>query len=115
MGLDSAMYGMVRANVLSLEPLPSMNKVYAFVAQEERQQNMTKGQGSCDLNERATFKATASHSQLNWSKNQNGPVPEPPRNAGRPRCSHFQKLRHEKHQCHELVGYLLNWGERHDN
>lgn len=114
-GLDSKMYGTVRSNVLSLEPLPTLNKVYAFVAREERQQNTTKGQGSRDLNEEAAFKATTSHNRPNWSRNQNGPAPEPPRNAGRPRCSHCQKLGQEKHQRYELVGYPSNWGERRGN
>jgi len=35
MGLDSEMYGMVRFDGLSLEPLPSLNKVYTFIAREE--------------------------------------------------------------------------------
>ena len=37
MGLDSNVYGTMRSNILVLEPLPNLNKVYAFVAQEERQ------------------------------------------------------------------------------
>ncbi|KAI6667965.1 hypothetical protein NL676_007024 [Syzygium grande] len=34
MGLDEEGYGIVRANILSTEPLPNLNRVYAMVVQE---------------------------------------------------------------------------------
>lgn len=36
MGLDDVMYGTLRSNVLSMELLPNLNKVYYMVIQEER-------------------------------------------------------------------------------
>ncbi|MCI64043.1 hypothetical protein A2U01_0085300, partial [Trifolium medium] len=36
MGLDDVLYGTVRSNLLATDPLPSLNKMYATLIQEER-------------------------------------------------------------------------------
>ena len=36
MRLDETMYGTVRSNILAQDPLPSLNKVYSILIQEER-------------------------------------------------------------------------------
>ena len=35
MGLDSSQFGVVRSSILSLEPLPNLNKVYSMILHEE--------------------------------------------------------------------------------
>lgn len=60
MGLDSDLYSMVRSNILSLEPLPNLNEVYAFVTREERQPALAKGIENRGPVEGAAFKASAS-------------------------------------------------------
>ncbi|XP_068466252.1 uncharacterized protein [Phaseolus vulgaris] len=42
MGLDDASYGTVRSNILALDPLSSLNRVYAILVQEERVRMMAK-------------------------------------------------------------------------
>lgn len=42
MGLDDAVYGTIRSNILSLEPLPNVNRAYAMIIQEERHQNIAR-------------------------------------------------------------------------
>ncbi|GKB05169.1 retrovirus-related pol polyprotein from transposon TNT 1-94 [Tanacetum coccineum] len=42
MGLDVKAYGTLRSNVLSTEPLPPLNRVYAMTIQEERVQEATQ-------------------------------------------------------------------------
>ena len=42
MGLDDASYGTVRSNILASDPLPSLNRVYAMLVQEERVRMMAK-------------------------------------------------------------------------
>ena len=42
MGLDD-MYRVVRSNILSTSPLPSVSKAYSLICQEERVQNVSKG------------------------------------------------------------------------
>ncbi|XP_075475891.1 uncharacterized protein LOC142514866 [Primulina tabacum] len=43
MGLDEGSYGTVRSNLLATEPLPTLNKVYLALAQEERMKIITRG------------------------------------------------------------------------
>ena len=42
MGLDEDGYGTVRSNILSTDPLPNLNRVYAMVVQQERVRTMTR-------------------------------------------------------------------------
>jgi len=37
MGLGTEQFGTVRSNLLAMEPLPSLNKVYVVVLLEEKQ------------------------------------------------------------------------------
>ncbi|KAG9443124.1 hypothetical protein H6P81_018978 [Aristolochia fimbriata] len=43
MGLDLTAFGTLRTQILSLEPLLSLNKAYALVIQEDRQQHISRG------------------------------------------------------------------------
>ena len=71
MDLGSDFYGMVRSNILSLDPLSSLNKLYVFVIREELQQAMTKGMDKYnrDLVKEAAFKATVSINRGHWGNN----------------------------------------------
>jgi hypothetical protein len=42
MGLDDAIYGTVRSNLLATDPLPNLNRVYSTMIQEERVTTMTR-------------------------------------------------------------------------
>ncbi|KAH9717743.1 retrotran gag 3 domain-containing protein [Citrus sinensis] len=42
MGLDDTIYGSVRSNILSIDPLPPLNRAYSLVVQEERVQTITR-------------------------------------------------------------------------
>lgn len=42
MGLDDAVYGIVRSNLLASDPLPSLNRVYSAILQEERVRSITR-------------------------------------------------------------------------
>ena len=41
MGLDEDGYGTVCSNILSIEPLPNLNRVYVMIVQQERVRTMT--------------------------------------------------------------------------
>ena len=41
-GLDDVSYGMVHSNILAIDPLPSLNRVYATLVQEKRMKIITK-------------------------------------------------------------------------
>jgi len=59
MGLDTERFGTVRSNLLAIEPLPSLNRVYAAVLREERQQTMAKGMENQTTVEALTFKVVS--------------------------------------------------------
>ena len=105
MGLDTEQFSIVRSNLLAMEPLPTLNRAYAAVLREERQQALSKGPDGRTVVEGSAFKATTSMNRSTWSNNQ-------PRPTGRPRCTHCHKTGHEREQCFELVGYPPNWGSR---
>jgi len=94
MGLDTERFGTIRSNLLAIEPLPSLNRVYAAVLREERQQTMAKGMENQTTMEASAFKVVS----MNRAKLPN-----------RLRCTHCQKLGHEQSQCYELIAYPPNW------
>lgn len=70
------------------------------MTREEQQRSFVRDLAPKPLMEAAAFKATTI---------------DRPKQGNRPRCSHCQKLGHEKNQCFELVGYPPNWGSRKTN
>jgi len=59
MGLDPEQFGNVGSNLLAMEPLPTLNKAYATLLREERQQLVMKGLENKTMIEALTFQATA--------------------------------------------------------
>ena len=55
MGLDTEQFGIVRSNLLATEPLPTMNRAYAAILREERQEILTKGIDSRSMAEASAF------------------------------------------------------------
>jgi Retrotransposon gag protein len=45
MGLDDSIFGTVRSNMLSMDSLPNLNKVYSMVVQEERHRAVAREKG----------------------------------------------------------------------
>ena len=89
LGLDSDQFGTVRSNILTMEPLPNLNKVYSMVLREESQQKVSNVPDNRATMEAAAFKALA----ISRSKPQT-----------RPKCGYCQKLGHTQHQYYELIG-----------
>ena len=77
MGLDSDQFSTVRSNILSMEPLPNLNKAYAISLREERQQSLVRGVESKPAADGVAFRAVANIK---------------PRLGSRPKCTHCQKL-----------------------
>ena len=100
--LNHETYGMIRSQILSMEPLPNMNKVYSLTIQEERQRTITRGRESKEEAMMATFHAASSGRGRAWTdQHQN------------PQCEHWGKTGHTKTHCWELIGYPTNWEPRH--
>ena len=77
MGLNSTKYKLIRSNILSMEPLPTLNKAYAGISCEERQQQFSQDVEARPLMEASAFKVNATNLSLKLRQNGN-----------RPRCSH---------------------------
>ncbi|GLU11356.1 hypothetical protein SLE2022_281110 [Rubroshorea leprosula] len=93
MGLNDN-FSTIRSQILNLEPLPSLNKVYAMATKEERQQAITASRGP-------VIEATALATRSSMSGRLNNP--------GKARCDHCKKVGHTKDRCYEIIGYPLSW------
>ncbi|KAJ1688075.1 hypothetical protein LUZ63_019465 [Rhynchospora breviuscula] len=105
MGLDDAVFKNVRSHILSMEPLPSLNKVYSLVIQEERHRSIARGNE--ERTDAVGFAVQVSKSRDGLQMDHN---PTKSGSRARPVCSHCSKIGHEKAQCYELIGYPEGWG-----
>ncbi|KAJ3690345.1 hypothetical protein LUZ61_019509 [Rhynchospora tenuis] len=95
MGLDEG-FSSIRTNLLSMDPLPNLNRIYSMVIQEERHKNVTRGR-----EERGDTVGFAVHVNKADTMSKTG---------DKPLCSHCGKIGHEISNCFELVGYPEGWG-----
>ncbi|KZV39751.1 hypothetical protein F511_08213 [Dorcoceras hygrometricum] len=102
MGLDDVMYGTLRTNLLSMEPLPNLNRVYSTVIQEERHRNIARSkEGHGDIvgfTAQAVLGAKAAI--VRAKDNKTGIC----RSCGRPG--------HDAKECFQIIGYPEWWGDR---
>ncbi|KAJ4808040.1 Retroelement pol polyprotein-like [Rhynchospora pubera] len=99
MGLDDSIFGTVRSNILSMDPLPNLSKVYSMVVQEERHRSVVRGRE--ERREAVGFAVHLNKTDLNQQK------------AGtseRLVCTHCGKPGHEVSRCFEIIGYPEGWG-----
>ncbi|XP_012847900.1 PREDICTED: uncharacterized protein LOC105967846 [Erythranthe guttata] len=101
MGLDDVMYGTVRSNILSMEPLPNINRAYAMIIQEERHRNIARSNE--DRSDAVGFSAQlGSHARAAAVRNKEKPGI----------CTHCGKSGHDAKTCYQIVGYPEWWGDR---
>ncbi|GKV43433.1 hypothetical protein SLEP1_g50721 [Rubroshorea leprosula] len=93
MGLNEN-FSTLRSQILNLEPLPSLNKVYAMATKEEKQQAVAAARGP-------TIEATALVAKTS--------IHGRPTSSGKPRCDHCKKVGHTKERCFEIIGYPAHW------
>ncbi|XP_010268948.1 PREDICTED: uncharacterized protein LOC104605761 [Nelumbo nucifera] len=102
MGLDDTTYGTVHSNILSIELLSSLNRVYAIVIQEKRHQSIAKSKEERSdavgfaVHVGADAKAVAARTK---DKNVS--------------CAHCGKSEHEAKDYFQVTGYPEWWGDRH--
>ncbi|XP_010268113.1 PREDICTED: uncharacterized protein LOC104605176 [Nelumbo nucifera] len=94
MGLVSAVYGTIRSNILSTDPLPSLNRIHAIIVQEEWHKTVARAHE--ERGEAVGFAV------------QTGNRAKVPNNDEK-MCSHCGKTRHEVLECFQLVGYPDWW------
>ena len=102
-GLNDA-YSQVRTQILMMERIPSLDKVFSLVIQEERQRAL-----GFNVNSSVESIALAVKNQgFNQSSNFFGIAGKNIKGnggKGRPICSHCGKVGHVKEKCYKLVGF----------
>ncbi|KAH0654381.1 hypothetical protein KY289_032059 [Solanum tuberosum] len=96
MGLDDEVFGTTRSNILSTEPLPTLNRVYAMIIQEERHQNLARAK-----EDRSDDVAFVVHS-LSTAHNDYSGIPS--NDSDKPPCSKCGKFNHETKEM-----FFVNW------
>ena len=99
MGLNYS-YSQIKGHILLIEPLPSTNKVYSLLIQEERQRNV----GNSNAHVKSTalvVKGSNSNPFFFGGKNSKG--------KDRPICSHCGRLGHTMEKCFKLHGFPLGF------
>lgn len=98
MGLDEV-FNTVRSHILSIDPLPSLGRVYAIVAQKEKQRIVAH-------NLQPQFDAAA---MVAWKPQVDGRITNPKGKGERPRWGHCGKLGHLRETCYDLISYPADW------
>ncbi|GKV51367.1 hypothetical protein SLEP1_g58034 [Rubroshorea leprosula] len=80
--------------ILSTEPLPSLNKVYAMTTKEEKQQAVAASRSPI-------IEATALVAKMNHIGKSSM--------SGKPHYDHCKKVGHTKERCYEIIGYPVGW------
>lgn len=95
MGLSDT-YVQVRGQILLMDPLPSLNKVFSLLTQEERQRQVASQQiSSADSTNAVAF--TVKHGSSHHSKEG--------QRKERPYCTHCKYHGHTMEKCYKLHGY----------
>lgn len=107
MGLNSN-YAQVRGQILLMDPIPSVNKIFSLIIQEERQTNIgNSSTPTLAFNTRVNTSSNINHNSNNMSNN-NKPKSNPPYKSFRkdsPFCMHCNKTGHTQEKCYRLHGF----------
>ena len=94
MGLDDEVYGTVRSQVLAQDPLPSLDRIFNMIHQEENHKRLMLGR---DNRNEAAMAFVMREKASTMDKGS---------------CRHYGRYGHEESRCYEIIGYLPSWGTR---
>ena len=100
MGLDDTSYGTVRSSVLATDPLPSLNRVYAIMVQEERMKTITRSKEEKGMVVGLAVQAGSKSKGRREGKDKSVV------------CSCCGKTGHDAKGCFQIIGYPDWWGDR---
>ncbi|KAK4429083.1 hypothetical protein Salat_1208300 [Sesamum alatum] len=101
MGLDDAVFGTVRSNILSMEPIPSLMRVYSMIIQEERHRKIARTK---DERENAVAFTTQAGQSVRAAAVKTKDKITP--------CTQCGRAGHEAKECFQIIGYPDWWGDR---
>jgi hypothetical protein len=107
MGLNES-YSHVKGQILLMDPLPPINKVFSLVVQDEHQKEISGSLGSMSQNTAALLAKAPSPSQSTYSRSAGNPsrFGKPPfARKDRPTCSHCGLHGHTMEKCYRLHGF----------
>ncbi|KAL4561341.1 hypothetical protein LXL04_033506 [Taraxacum kok-saghyz] len=107
MGLHSDYFSTLRSSILSQDPLPSLDKAFQLVVQDER---VRTAQASFE-DKPPEVLGFSVRANLNKGRGRGGDRPDKSHLS----CSHCKKTGHESSNCFELVGYPEWWEDRSKN
>ncbi|XP_074296874.1 uncharacterized protein LOC141627531 [Silene latifolia] len=99
MGLDTALYGGLRTNLLMEDPITSLTRAYALVLREERHTNITK------VKEERNEAAMAMHHYGTGRGRGGFSRPDAETEELPPRCTQSGKFYHTEDSCYDKHGY----------
>ncbi|XP_010681262.2 uncharacterized protein LOC104896244 [Beta vulgaris subsp. vulgaris] len=108
-GLDSDYYSTVRSNILSQDPLPTLDRAYQLLVQAERVR-LSKTL-PVDSPEVVGF-AVRTAPRASAASSSSQACPRIREDKSHITCSHCQKSGHEKSSCFEIHGYPPWWEDR---
>jgi len=97
LGLNDDLYSHIRGQILAIEPLPSLEKIFNIITQEEQHKRLMVRRD--DRSESAVAYA------VNHGDKHRGP-------SDRGICTHCGKYGRDESSCYEIVGYPPGWGNR---
>ena len=98
MGLDDERYSIVQSHILAMDPLPSIEKIFNMVQQEENHKS-TMANREAQPETMGAF-STSHLTRPGYLQSE------------KPSCKHCGKIGHKEGNCYELVGYLAGWSSR---
>ncbi|XP_017420238.1 uncharacterized protein LOC108330251 [Vigna angularis] len=113
-------YNTVRTQILLMDPLPNINRVFSLIMQQERQERQDLGTVSQSQTTETKVLASTAERNNNWKSQGRG---NGPRGQGRGRgrnpnygkqCSYCNKMNHTVDECYSKHGYLP-WYKKPDN
>ena len=97
LGLNDDLYSQIRGQIFAMEPLPSLEKIFNIVTQEEQHKKLMVGRD--DRIETAAAFAVSYGSKIQAS-------------GARSTCKHCGRFRHDESNCFEITSYPSSWGSR---
>ncbi|XP_021737064.1 uncharacterized protein LOC110703590 [Chenopodium quinoa] len=108
MGLYSGFYSYLRSNILSQDPLPSLDRAYQLAVQEERVHN-ARQDTEAKPPDALGFAVRANSGRGSVCSHYKKQGHEVSNCWFRSPCPHFKKKGHDPNNCFEIVGYPAGW------